>query len=121
MGLDFHTDGIPYEEDIPYNERAHWSYSGFNNFRERLAREVGAKCLKDVWTHDYHRQSLLYDLLAHSGCDGELSPSQCGAIFATLELAVLHWPEGDYDKVMALRLVNHMQECARMNRALKFS
>lgn len=104
MGLDFHTAGIPYEEDLSFDERAHWSYSGFKRFRDRLPK------LPQLQT-----------LLDHSDCDGELSPEECEKIIPTLIATIADWPEDDYDKIEAFKLVRQMITSVEMNRALIFS
>jgi len=104
MGLDFHTAGIPSIEDLSFDERAHWSYSGFKRFRDRLPREPQ-----------------LEPLLNHSDCDGELSPQECEKIIPALIAVIVDWPEDDYDKTEAFKLVRQMIASAQMNRALVFS
>lgn len=122
MGLGFVTRGIPSEEDLDYNEKASWSYSGFNMFRDRLVRTLGlARGIKDLWQNPLpYTNHPLYPLLMHSDCDGELSPAECARIVPVLKAAVAGWPSGDYDRVQALRLAEHMSLCVEMNRELGF-
>ena len=124
MGLDFHTEGIPYEEDIPFEDRAHWSYSGFHKFRERLAQTISL----EHWAHK-PLSSLLIDsnhnplciLLAHSDCDGILTPTECEVVGKALASAVWDWePKDDYDRINAIKLAAHMHHCACNGRNLEF-
>lgn len=115
MGLDFHAEGLPYEEDIPFDERAHWSYSGFNRFRERLYKQID-----NGKTIDWTKEPLL-PLLLHSDCDGILTPLECSIIGPALALAVWDWkPAEDYDRVNAIKLSAHMHYCACSGRNLEF-
>jgi hypothetical protein len=124
MGLDFSTEGIPYVEDLGFDERAHWSYSGFDRFRRRLARSCGfTEDLETLWQQqpDHFRFHILWQLLNHSDCDGTLSPIACRILFKELTVAVWDWkPVDDYDRINALKLAHHMLECARQERHLVF-
>lgn len=122
MGLGFVTRGIPSEEDLDYEEKASWSYSGFNRFRDRLVRTLGlARDIRDFWTNPLpYTSHPLYPLLMHSDCDGELTPAECARIAPILRAAIVSWPPEDYDRVQAVRLAGHMTLCAEMNRELGF-
>ena len=106
MGLDFsHGD-------------AHWAYSGFNRFRERLAQIIGFK-LRDMQGFTDSIESGLSwdnikdpikDLLNHSDCDGELMVNQCQTIAPRLNEMIKDWGEDDFDKIQALRLSEGMEE-----------
>jgi hypothetical protein len=123
MGLDFRTAGIPYEEDLDFNERAHWSYSGFHHFRERLASAIGLKLDemegfggRKAWDNGHP----LTPLLNHSDCEGELSAAKCGLVAFGLNEIIHKWPEDDYDRQNAQKLFNHMVKCLETRRALQF-
>jgi hypothetical protein len=124
MGLDFRTEGIPYAEDLDFEERAHWSYSGFDRFRRRLARSCGfTEELETLWQEqpDDFRMHILWQLLNHSDCDGTLSPIACSVLTRELALAVWGWePADDYDRINAIKLAYHMGECARQGKRLEF-
>ena len=121
MGLDFN------------HANAHWSYSGFNTFRERLAAELGLNW--DLMTGNFltgtppdetenQRFLAMKDpiepLLMHSDCEGELSPDQCAAIAPRLLELIAGWPDGDYDKAHGTWLAEGMLYCAEERVALEF-
>lgn len=114
MGLDFRAEGIPYEAELGYDERAHWSYSGFHRFRQRLAAQLGID-LARFWSDQSYRQKSvgceLYALLNHSDCDGALSKFDCDIMSRALALAVWNWPLEDYDRINALKLARQMRFC----------
>jgi hypothetical protein len=124
MGLDFRTEGIPYAEDLDFEERAHWSYSGFDHFRRRLARSCGfTEELETLWQDqpDDFRMHILWQLLNHSDRDGTLSPIACSVFTRELARAVWDWePVDDYDRINAIKLAYHMGECARQGKHLVF-
>lgn len=72
MGLDFRTAEIPYDEDLPPEQRAHWSYSGFHRFRQRLAAEIGIE-LEEMQgfggDKEWDEKQPLTPLLTHSDCE----------------------------------------------------
>lgn len=111
MGLDFsHTD-------------ARWSYGGFNNFRRRLANEIGMN-LDDMEGFDgnipFHiYQDDIIPLLNHSDCDGELTPDECKQVAPRLRELVSGW-EDDYDKSKALDLADGMELAANQGQPLEF-
>jgi hypothetical protein len=125
MGLDFYTDEIPYAEDLSFTERAHWSYSGFNRFRARLvASELGLNLGQMQGfggTTPWDENHPLTPFLDHSDCDGTLSAEDCQTVAPALSSAIKDWSDDDYDKVMGLKLVNHMLTCVELNRALVFA
>jgi hypothetical protein len=123
MGLDFRTAGIPSQEDLPWQERAHWSYSGFNSFRERLAAEIGLELgqMKGFGgDKEFDEKQPLTPLLSHSDCDGELSPAQCGLVAFGLNEIIHKWPKDDYDRVQAEKLFQHLVKCLESYRSLRF-
>lgn len=115
------------------NADASWSYSGFNNFRRKLAKEVGIDW--DKFTGDFigrrepdetEIQKLL-DLkdpialfLNHSDCDGELTPTECLKIAPRLLTLIARWPTADYDYIMATRLAVGMLDCSMRNISMEF-
>lgn len=116
---------------------AHWSYGGFNRFRQRLAEKVGLEwpearafisCSPAAREEDNARwqklQSLddpIRDLLCHSDCDGELSPEQCATIAPRLKELVADWDANDFDKMQADLLVQGMLDCAESKEPLEFT
>ena len=122
MGLDFsHGD-------------AHWAYSGFGRFRERLAATVGIPLLRMRGFCKYGdgegiewpvSDEPLLILLHHSDCDGELTPDECRKIARRLRDVVEFWndvmhPGQDYDRANALKLADGMDSAAKENLPLKF-
>jgi hypothetical protein len=137
MGLDFsHAD-------------AHWSYSGFNRFRRRVAAAVGIELDRMEGYHRSHQLMAQFDrylvdgtisapetpveaipwsiissplvaLLDHSDCDGELSPEECATIAPALEAICLAWEEDDFDRQQGLLLVEGLRECAESGEAMEF-
>lgn len=112
MGLDFnHSD-------------AHWSYSGFNEFREELCKSIGidwnnmdgigGKNISWATVND-----AIKPLLNHSDCDGELTVAEMKQVSPRLREIVRNWPD-DYDKEQALILCDDMDNCIKHNQILEF-
>lgn len=98
---------------------ASWSYSGFNTFRERLAKEIGLNLSdmvgfggKKKWPKDD-----IVPLLNHSDCDGELKPTM--SLEVRLRELISKW-EYDYDHAMALVLAGLMAEARARKLVLIF-
>jgi hypothetical protein len=116
MGLDFS------------NNEAHWSYSGFNRFRERLGTEIGIQ-LREMngFTRD-DTPGISWDtvndpikfLLDHSDCDDALTPAECELIEPSLRKLVFAWEDSDYDKINALYLADGMRESVVSQTPLEF-
>lgn len=100
MGLDFNIS------------IAHWSYSGFNRFRHRLADEISIN-LDEMegfggnkpWANINDPIKLF---LSHSDCDGTMSVSDCKTAGKRLKQLVSSWDANDYDRQTALRLAKDM-------------
>ena len=116
MGLDFS------------HGEAHWAYSSFNRFRERLAQIAGFN-LRDmqgftdppVIGKDWDNiTDPIKDLLNHSDCDGELTPTQCVTIIPRLGKMIKGWEDDDYDKQNASNLINGMKEAIKEQENLEF-
>lgn len=111
MGLDFsHSD-------------AHWTYSGFNRFRIRLADMIGIDLMSmqgfggpDSWDEIDDDIKLLLD---HSDCDGLLTPDECALVAPRLRELVQDW-DNDYDKRMALELARGLEYCALNDLDMEF-
>ena len=94
--------------------RPSWSYSGFDDFRQRLAREIGIE-LNEMEHFGGARPwsdvvSDIVPLLNHSDCDGELSPEDCARVAPALRRLIARWAErGDYDREMGERLAGMME------------
>jgi len=100
-------------------ESASWSYGGFDEFRKRLAIEIGL----DLDQMKGFGGDISWDvadpitlLLSHSDCEGSLSPIECQQIAPRLRDLFSTWSselgtDEGYDKTNALRLVDAMQIC----------
>jgi hypothetical protein len=112
MGLDFsHCD-------------AHWSYSGFNRFRTRIAKDIGVDLDKmygfgGSTSWDTVKDAMV-PFLYHSDCDGKLTVSQLKKIAPRLKEIVSKWPDNDDDKDRALELVKGMDKAIKENKPLLF-
>ena len=131
MGLDFIN-----------GDDAHWSYSGFNSFRRRLAKEIGIDLDemqgfghlngKPGWRSWDEVDDPIKPFLMHSDCDGEMSPEECLQVGPRLREIVSSWPAAvalslyggtilpEHDKVNALKLADAMEENAREGKTLIF-
>ncbi len=89
------------------NSTAQWSYSGFKEFRNRLANSKR-------YTTD------LFDFLTHSDCDGSIPWEDCMKIALALEKVVDGWEENDHDKINAKDLIETMRECSENKTNLEF-
>ena len=103
---------------------ARWSYSGFNSFRERLAKIAGFD-LREMRGFNGHKRwdkikDPIKDLLNHSDCDDELTPEQCRVIAPRLTEMIKYWDDDDYDKQEASELIRGMEEAISKNESLVF-
>lgn len=86
MGINFHVKDHKCE--------ATWSYTGFNNFRKKIAQSLGLNLEVDSdgnWINqdweNWDKYWLLF--LTHSDCSGKFTPHQCGKISEKLE-SIIH-------------------------------
>ncbi len=113
MGLDLSVGG---------KSCGRWSYSGFGEFRKKVASQVGIDLFKMEGYHNVDKNILnekgwdAYDkaikefdyanqipweniddpivpLLNHSDCDGTLEPEVCGPLADRLEEIIKDWPD----------------------------
>ena len=115
MGLDFNLCD------------AHWDYSGFNNFRKKLAEEIGINLdemdgFKDGGGLHWDKiiDPIKY-LLYHSDCDGELTVKKCIVVNKRLNEIIKDWDDSDYDKQQALLLVKGMKKAISKKVPLLFT
>ncbi len=126
MGLDIRPGG------------AHWAYSGFLNFRRRLAEAEGLQ-LEDMegfttlphrgnggpgkpwYNADGEPVTPLAPLIYHSDCDGYLTSYECETVLPRLKEIVESWEDGDYDKEHAGYLIAGMLHSAKHGCAVVFS
>lgn len=110
--------------------KAHWSYSGFKIFREKLWNSCGftgrlydlyynkideSEPFKDQIRIDHP----LYDFFNHSDCDGQLTVEQMNKIIPKMKSVIENW-EDDYDKQQAKFLIDGMKEAILRNENLEF-
>jgi hypothetical protein len=125
MGLDF---AIRREEII---DGPGWSCGGFNDFRCRLASEIGINLhdMQGFGSRGRGTGSQPWDtiddpivpLLDHSDCDGELSAEECREVAPRLRELIGSWPQGDFDRQCAETLADAMDEVARDELVLVFT
>ena len=112
MGLDFSHD------------KAHWSYSGFDVFRHRIAQEIQIDLdMMDGFGGDIPLDSIkdsIEPLLNHSDCDGGLTPDVCSKVAPRLRELVSSWDDDDYDKKHALLLAEGMEEAIAEDEIFEF-
>lgn len=114
MGLDFsHCE-------------AHWSYSGFNLFRRKIASIVMEtenmidNLYDDRLIFKYLSAEPIYPFINHSDCDGVLTPTELEQIIPQLEDAVNKLEDEDGDKYRGLELIKGMKEALKNNNNLEF-
>lgn len=112
MGIDFsHGD-------------AHWAYSGFMHFRNKLTETLGYAVLLstmyDDGSYTCMRNEPIWPLIDHSDCDGELTVEEMQQIIPQLENIINRWDEHDYDKVHGFELIESMREAIAENEPLEF-
>lgn len=103
---------------------ANWSYSGFDDFRHKIANEIKMNLDEMEGFGGERKFSDFNDdivpLIDHLDCDGELSPDQCRKIAPRLRELVKDWSNNDYDKVAALDLAEGMELAAKKSEHLQF-
>lgn len=122
---------------------AHWSYSSFNEFRQRVCQSVGINLyeIRGFFTKAERKEGFetqnwpekrpweeiddpIVPLMNHSDCDGVMTPEECAQVAPRLREIVESWPGVDllerYDKENGLKLVCGMEECAEKDVSLQF-
>lgn len=109
---------------------AHWTYSGFMRFREKLAEMEGI-VLGDmagyggIYSPNGRQipwdtvQSPIVPLLNHSDCDGELSPEECAQVYPQLA-ELVEQLEDSYDRDNGRLLVAAMKAAVEHGEPLEF-
>jgi hypothetical protein len=117
MGLDFS------------HGEAHWAYSGFARFREKLAKQVGIDDYEKITnTNDPKLEAIkkdgIHPLLAHSDCDGKLTIKEMKKVIPRLEELIKNWssenPRDEYDLRHAKLLIEGMKEAVSEKQQLEF-
>src|SRR6056297_679517 len=104
---------------------AHWSYSGFNLFRRRIASIImkTEQLIDDLYgdkmIYRYMVNESIYPLIDHSGCDGELTPKELKQIIPQFENA-LNKIEDEYDADNGKELLRGMKLALDNNENLEF-
>jgi hypothetical protein len=129
--------GLAFAPSVPGMERPSWSYSGFHGFRCRLAAEIGVYleamemfctaepvatrgARADVRPIPWSKVSdPLVPLLAHSDCEGVLTPAECARVAPRLRDVVPRLGD-EYDTEHGLRLAALMEWCAAEGVDLEF-
>ena len=114
MGLDFCIE----DKECKVKNFPHWSYGGFNTFREKIAHTLEIN-LQAYWdTIEKETRGIDY-LLNHSDCDGDIKPIHCAECAVDLANIIKDWPNS-FDKQQASLLIKCMEESARLNSPLIF-
>lgn len=112
-----------------YPGDAHWSYSGFNRFRELIAEAEGIELRSMVgfggeieWSTV---ESILEPFLDHSDCDGDISREDCAIMWRRLEEIVESFADSksidqQYGLQEGRKLVHGMKCCAESGERLIF-
>lgn len=112
MGLDFS------------HSCAHWAYSGFMRFRDKLTETLGYTCslrtMYDDGTYMRMKNEPIFPLINHSDCDGELSVEEMQQILPQLKDIIERWEDDDYDKSQALQLIEGMEYAVASNEPMEF-
>jgi hypothetical protein len=105
---------------------AQWSYSGFMDFRIKLAKEIGIN-LREMEFFKKEQTGMSWKnvkdnikpLLIHSDCDGIMLPKTCAKVAPRLRQLVSEW-EDSHDKRQAIELAKGMDECVKKRISLRF-
>jgi hypothetical protein len=116
--------GLNFRESTNYSDAA-WSYSGFGEFRRKLAKEIGIDLDKMIGFGGKTKWNTVNNpikyLLNHSDCDGHITALRCSLIAPRLKELIDKWDDTDYDKRAAIILANDMIKCANDNKNLEFT
>jgi len=103
---------------------AHWSYSGFMRFRNKLTETLGYTVpLGEMYYHGSHIQMKnepIFPLINHSDCDGNLTVEEMQQILPQLEGIINRWDDDDYEKPLGLRFVTSIKEAIEADEPLEF-
>lgn len=116
MGLNFRDSDVS------------WSYSGFNDFRRRLAASIGIDLDEMERFGGDQPWSTVDDpivpFLDHSDCEGELTPEECLQVAPRLREIVTAWETesaANWDRSQALELADDMERLGKSGRPLEFT
>jgi hypothetical protein len=121
MGLDIFV-GHPDRE----GNSIHYSYSGFADFRRRIARQIGIDLDRMVGFGGRRGWGKIDDpllaLLYHPDCQDKIRPTACRAAAPRLREVVLELgePSEDEDVQFGLELADLMEECTERRMWLHF-
>ncbi len=102
---------------------AQWSYSGFNNFRRRLATQIGItldamQCFGGTIPWRTVKDPIV-PFLNHSDCEGTMTPEAMKKVAPRIKALVKDWPE-DHDKQNGLELAADMLRLSKNGKRLHF-
>lgn len=113
------------ERTLKHIEGCGWSYSGFMEFRKKLAKEIGIdlEAMDGFVANGISWGTVVSPigaLLNHSDCEGALDYNDCEQIYPELLKLIDKWPDGDYDKINGKALAEAMKTCASEGHYLEF-
>ena len=114
MGLDF------------IGSEAHWSYSGFMIFREKVWNTAGFKGkLENLYNNNFYLNQItskhpLFWLFHHSDCEGFLTVNRMKKIYPALQNIINQWDKDDWYKKEAQQWINDMKNLIKNNKKMEF-
>lgn len=116
--------------DFSHGPGAHWSYSGFNVFRRRIAMSIGVissidEELYDNGVYKFLINEPIYPLINHSDCEGELTVEEMKQIIPQLKIIIDKWkvnsaPAIEYDIANGEAFIEAMEEAIKYDENLEF-
>jgi hypothetical protein len=101
-----------------------FSYSGFHDFRHRIARSIGFKDAysgtdTDIYETGRYKEiettHPLHPFMTHEDCDGDLSPEDCGKVGAYLKELISEWEKELEGNPSDLDLKFDLQEAKKLS------
>lgn len=110
--------------DFSHGE-AHWSYSGFNRFRNKLAEALGFDVPSDgIYGSDFYmklEEQPIFPLINHSDCDGNLTVEEMEQTLPQLEKIVDMWADDlGSEKGRGTLLIESMKAAIAAGKPLEF-
>jgi len=103
---------------------AHFSYSGFMRFRNKLIGTLGythsLEMMYKDGTYTNMKTEAIYPLINHSDCDNELNVEEMQQILPQLKCIVNKWLDDDHDKTIGMALIEGMEIALEENEPLRF-
>lgn len=121
--------GINFKEYGGHYSNAQWSYSGFGNFRRKVALEFGIDlflmegfCGNRLMTPiswNTVKHPIKY-FLNHSDSDGSISAKRCEVLYPIIKDVISKWDKNTHDYISGRDLIKTMKICAKNNKRLIF-